>query len=64
MAQGSDLLTVAEVAARLRVSDETVHRWAREGSLPYVPLPSGTKRFRREDIEAIETRRVTSTKGQ
>lgn len=48
------LLTVPEVAERLRLSDETVHRWAREGKLPFVPLPGGMKRFRREDIEAIE----------
>lgn len=48
------LLTVPEVAERLRLSDETVHRWARDGKLPYVPLPNGMKRFRREDIEAIE----------
>lgn len=48
-----DLLTVAEVAARLRFSDETIHRKARMGELPYVPV-LGSKRFRREVIEAIE----------
>jgi excisionase family DNA binding protein len=53
MTQLPALLTVAEVAEQLRITDETVHRWAREGKLPYVQLPSGLKRFRREEIEAI-----------
>ena len=48
-----ELLTVGEVAERFRVADETIHRWAREGYLPYVPLPTGLKRFRREVIDAI-----------
>jgi len=47
------LLTVAEVAARFRLTAETIHRWAREGRLPYVDV-LGVKRFKREDIEAIE----------
>lgn len=51
--QGPELLTVTEVATLFRVADETIHRWAREGVLPYVPLPTGLKRFRRDVIEAI-----------
>lgn len=47
-----ELLTVAEVAEKLRLSDETVHRWARAGKLPFVDV-LGVKRFRREVIEAI-----------
>lgn len=54
MAQLPALLTVPEVAARLRVSDETIHRWARLGSLDCVYLPTGLKRFRRDYIESIE----------
>lgn len=48
-----DLMTVAEVAEAFRVSDETIHRWCRSGYLPYIPLPSGLKRFRRNEVEAI-----------
>lgn len=54
-----ELLTVAEVAEALRISDETVHRWVRQGRLPAIRLPggplerSGLKRFRREDVEAL-----------
>lgn len=47
-----ELLTVPEVADRLRVSDETIHRWCRDGHLDYVRLPSGLKRIRRSDLEA------------
>lgn len=55
MTQLPELMTVAEVAEAFRTTDETIHRWARDGKLPYIPLPSGTKRFRRIEIEAILT---------
>jgi excisionase family DNA binding protein len=54
MTQLPDLLTAAEAAKELRVSDETVHRWARTGRLPFVPMPSGLKRFRREVVDAVK----------
>lgn len=53
MGQLPDLLAASEVADMFEVTDETIHRWARNGVLPYVTLPSGTKRFRRADIEAL-----------
>lgn len=50
-----DLLTAPQVAALLNVSDESVRRWADTGKLRYVELPSGQRRFRRSDIDAILT---------
>lgn len=50
-----DLLTAPKVADLLGVSDETVRRWAEDGRLPHITLPSGQRRFRREDIEKILT---------
>jgi len=47
-----DLMTVAEVAAAFRVSDETIHRWCRQERLEFVDV-LGNKRFRREYIESI-----------
>jgi excisionase family DNA binding protein len=47
-----ELLTVAEVAAAFRVTDETIHRWVRLGKLPFVDV-FGRKRFRRGVIEEI-----------
>lgn len=52
MTQVPELLTVAEVAEKLRLSDETIHRWARKGKLPHIDV-LGVKRFRTADIEAI-----------
>jgi excisionase family DNA binding protein len=49
-----ELLTAKEAGALLGgISDETVNRWAREGKLAHITLPSGQRRFRRETIDAI-----------
>ncbi len=48
-----ELLTTAEVARMLRVNRATVTRYARLGQLPFVRLPSGVYRFRRQDIEKL-----------
>lgn len=48
-----ELLTTAEVAARLRVSIATVNRWARLGLLRAVDLPGRTRRYRAEDVDAL-----------
>ncbi len=39
-----ELLTVHEVARRLRVDDTTVRRWIKSGSLDAVTLPHRAKR--------------------
>lgn len=39
-----DLLTVREVARRLRVDDTTVRRWIKNGSLEAITLPHRGKR--------------------
>ncbi len=52
MGQLPELMTVAEVAKALRLTDETIHRWAREGRLEFVDV-LGVKRFHRAYIEAI-----------
>jgi excisionase family DNA binding protein len=51
-----DLLTTNDVAELAGVSRTTVWRWAEEGLLPAaVTLPSGHRRFRRSDVEALLT---------
>lgn len=52
MAQLPELMTVAEVAEALRLTDETIHRWAREGRIEFVDV-LGVKRFKRTYIEAL-----------
>lgn len=64
MAQFPELMTVAEVAEALRLSDETVHRWSRDGRLDHINV-LGVKRFRRSYIESLlgisdDTERVAS----
>ena len=39
-----DLLTVHEVARRLRVDDTTVRRWIKSGALEAITLPHRGKR--------------------
>jgi excisionase family DNA binding protein len=40
-----ELLTVAELAARLRVRPRTVQQWARRGRIPTVRLSAKVIRF-------------------
>lgn len=47
------LLTAVEVAEEFRLDPATVRRWAREGRIERIKLPTGLYRFRREDIKAI-----------
>lgn len=42
--QTNELLTVREVASRLRVNEATVRRWIKNGSLAAVKLPHRGKR--------------------
>jgi excisionase family DNA binding protein len=48
-----ELLTVREVARRLRVDDTTVRRWIKHGTLEAVSLPHTGKR------QAYRVRRTT-----
>lgn len=44
MENNDKLLTVAEIAKRLRVDDTTVRRWIHSGALKAVTLPHMNKR--------------------
>lgn len=48
-----DLLTSGQAAAIVGVTDETIRRWAEDGKVRHMRLPSGRFRFRRSDIEAL-----------
>lgn len=64
MAQLPDLMTVAEVAEALRISDETIHRWCRLGRIEYVDV-LGVKRFRRDYIAGlVESRTQPKTDSE
>lgn len=48
-----ELLSASEAAEVVHVTEATVTGWAKAGKLRHIVLPSGQRRFRREDIEAI-----------
>jgi excisionase family DNA binding protein len=41
----AQLLTVAQAASLLNVSEKTIRRWVAAGKVPYVKLPGGTLRL-------------------
>ncbi len=47
-----ELLSTSEAARLLGVSAETVRRWAERKRIKHIVLPSGQRRFRRQDIDA------------
>ena len=63
MGQLPDLMTVVEVAEALRLSDETVHRWARQGRIEYVDV-LGVKRFRRDYITRLVSGTTTDSDSE
>lgn len=49
-----ELLTAREAGEALGgISDETINRWAREGKIAHILLPSGQRRYRRDVIDTI-----------
>lgn len=55
----SGLLAIGEAARIVGVNVWTIRRWADEGRIPVVILPSGHRRFHREDIETILERKAS-----
>lgn len=51
--EDDDLLSVAEAATRLSVSQLTVRRWIAAGTLPAVRYGSRIIRVRRADLDAL-----------
>jgi len=48
-----ELITPKEACKMLGVSASTLRRWAYQGKIRYVRLPSGRLRYYRSDIEKI-----------
>jgi excisionase family DNA binding protein len=55
------VLTVAEVASMLKVSEKSIYRLAQRGQLPGFKV-GGSWRFRPADLDAWITARVRSAK--
>ena len=50
------LMSVREAAGRIGVHDNTIRRYADRGMIRAVRLPSGVRRLRRDDVEALAAR--------
>lgn len=48
-----ELMQVRAAARQLGVHENTLRRWEETGLIRAVRLPSGVRRFRREDIEQL-----------
>ena len=57
-----DLLTVEEVASKLKVSRWTIRAWCSQKYIPYFKL-KGSVRFRASDIEKWLQRNLTRDKS-
>jgi excisionase family DNA binding protein len=53
LAEDEELLTPREVARRLRVSEETVRRWAIQGKIRGIQLVSGRWRIPASELTAM-----------
>lgn len=55
MSEREEWLTVAEVVAELKMHEETIRRWIREGRLPATRIGSNRAgyRVRRSDVDRV-----------
>lgn len=60
VATKSPFVTIREAARRLGVHENTVRRYADRGLIRAIRLPSGVRRLRRADIEALDSVRSKS----
>ena len=60
---GPRLLTISEAAAMLGISPNTLRRWADQGVVKTIKLPSGYRRFELTEIER-KRREMGFSEGQ
>lgn len=48
-----EMLLITEAADLLEVDPRTVKRWMDQGILPYIKLPSGTRRIYKVHVDRI-----------
>lgn len=58
----SDLLTIKDVAKKLKVSEVTVRRWLNKRTITAIKLPQGV-RFREEHLEGWLSKRTIKAKS-
>lgn len=64
VANQADLLLPREVANIFRVTVRTLRNWERKGVLVPVRLPSGHKRYRKGEVEALLHKTASNRQGK
>jgi excisionase family DNA binding protein len=64
MAESTDLLTVPETAALLRLKVSTVRAWVLQRRVPFVKLGGKRVFFRRADLETLISTSVVPAENQ
>lgn len=55
----TELLSVEELAGKIKFNKKTIYRWVKGGNIPYVKMPSNDIRFDENKIENwLENRSV------
>ncbi len=62
LVMGCELLTAEELGKRLRLTTETVRRWAREGMIPAIRISPRVVRFDPVDVE-VALRQTAESKA-
>ena len=60
-ASNAELLSVGESAALIGVHVDTLKRWEQDGRITALRTPSGHRRFRRSDVEALLTSEASAS---
>jgi excisionase family DNA binding protein len=50
-----EMLGPKEAAAVLGISTDTLTRWGDQGRIRYIRLPTGRRKYHREDVERLLT---------
>jgi excisionase family DNA binding protein len=58
----SNLLTIKEVALRLKVKENTIRVWQMKGKITFIKLPQGV-RIKEEWLEGWLNKRTVKAKG-
>ena len=59
MSNESEFLTINEASEYLKLGRRTLYKYMDDGILPYYILkPSGRRRLKRQDLDALMTRHV------
>ncbi len=56
----TELLTAAQLAARLKIRPSTVREWAKTGRIPEIRLSAKVRRFDSAEVEAALRRQEVS----